>query len=611
MNSKNKRVFTNDNDDPAAGAGAADLRRGRLRPSASIDAADEAADASSPIAMLPDELLLKIMRIVAKELPWDRRFKEAIDAAGGPLALFESVGWDAGVERWLEGRPGGVDAFLAERAPRLTGLRNVAYEGYPEVKHGARFLAALTCWPSLVSLRLISLSSDATGELRACLDALAAVPAGKLSLRSLEVHANYSSLLAGASREASALLGAIVRRCASSLRSLKIERIALEGRWEDLLPAPGLRELRLEMLPQFPPRPVALGGLERSGAAATLETLELSGAGDPLSGPEGPDAALALPALPALSRLTIDSPSSELNSFSLFLSEPNADSAPPVLPPPPEGSFSALRELRIGSFEGPSTRSDWWAAVLASPAGARLKSLLLSSVKGAGRLVESLQASGRPLALQSLDVFGSFLTRADAARVLGFAAGLPALHTLTLYFSRHEEARRSAVEPSRAPEGSFPALRHLSLSGPSTPCGWWAAALASPAGARLESLSLEKVPEAWNILAALQASGSPPALGRLSFHDCYVGGGGLARLSDVLAACPALRSLSFIRCPSGAEEAPLFAGLLAACPALRGLVVMGCDELEKFLRGGGDAEAAGPRLLRELKARGAGVYCGP
>eukprot|EP00741_Cyanophora_paradoxa_P020475 tig00021257_g19764.t1 len=572
---------SNDDDEP----GAADLRRGRSRLSASIDAAEEAADASSPIAMLPDELLMQILRLVARELPSDeepygqcrcrwpaalcsvnelravcKRFKSAMDAAGGPLALFESAWWGPGVERWLAGCPGGVHAFLADQAPRLTGLRDVAVGGGGQ--YSARFLAAIpsACWPSLSTLRI---PCGFTGELdlRACSDALAAVPTAKLSLRSFEV--NVGRML-HYDEEASALLGTIVRRCAPSLRSLNLTGIVLDGRWEDLFPVAGLRELGLGL----PPRPVALGGLERSGAAATLETLVIQ-AGDPLSGPGGRDSAVALAALPALSSFINDT--SHAGIVHLGWGSEWA-----VLPPLTPGSFPSLRSLTL---RGPSTRSDWWAAALASPAGARLESLSLEKVNGAGRLVESLQASGRPHALHTLRLSGCPLPRADAARLLGFAAGLPALHTFTLFLTNRKEDADGVVQLPPAPEGSFPALRHLSLSAPSTPCGWWAAALASGSGARLESLKLGNVAEAWRALAALQAPGPPLALHRLSLSWCRL----------------------------GSEEAPRLAGLLAACPALKRFFVRGCDELEKFLAGGGDAEAAGPRLLRELEARGVDV----
>eukprot|EP00741_Cyanophora_paradoxa_P020457 tig00021257_g19747.t1 len=531
-------------------------------------------DAPSPIALLPDELLVKILRAGARELPrsqggcqWPaalrnanelravcKRFKEEIDAAGGPLALFESVGWDEEVERWLEGRPGGVDAFLAERAPRLTGLRDVAVvaEHHSRVKHGARFLAALPCWPSLVSLRLLSLPPGATGELRACLDALAAVPAAKLSLNLLEVDVNAIN---EHSRGASALVRAIVRRCASSLRTLELASIALEGRWEDLLPSGGLRELRISLSP----RPVALGGLERSGAAATLETLELDIAGgDPFAGRGGPGSALALAALPALSRLTIDT----------SLAGPGLGPAPHRLLPPPDGSFPALRSLALC---GPCTRSDWWAAVLASPAGAHLESLSLAFVSNAGRVLEAIRirASGPPSGLRALFLSGCAFAKTDADSLFGFLAGLPALRSLTVRDCDEDangnaeagrEGSRGALAPP--PEGSFPALRDLTLGGPSTRFDWWAAALAScsRAGAALESLALEKVPAAWSILAALHAPGSPPALRKLSLTRCDFGAEEAAGLAGLLAACPALQELSIRQCP-GVQPAPAAAPL--------------------------------------------------
>eukprot|EP00741_Cyanophora_paradoxa_P020420 tig00021254_g19711.t1 len=376
--------------------------------------------APAPIASLPDELLVKILRVAAKE-----RFKAEIDAAGGPLALFESAAWDVKVERWLEGCPGGVEAFLAEHTPRLTGLREVTVDG--DCKHGARFLAALPCWPSLLSLRLLSLPPAATSELRACLDALAAVPAAKRSLSLLMVDVNINAKNED-SKEASSLVWAIVRRCASSLRSLKLHGIAVEGRWEDLLPSPGLRDFRL----LYPPRPVALGGLERSGAAATLETLDID-AGDPLSGPGGPDAARALAALPALSSLKIGVDVDE-SLCSL------------LLPPPPAGSFPALRSLALS---GRFTRSDWWAAVLASPVGARLKmcldcwaallasptgarlkSLSLTDVRVAGRVLEAIGASGLPPALRALRLTDCYFGARDAPRLAGLLAACPALQEL-------------------------------------------------------------------------------------------------------------------------------------------------------------------------------------
>eukprot|EP00741_Cyanophora_paradoxa_P017944 tig00021036_g17327.t1 len=182
-------------------------------------------DEPSPFDRLPDDLLLTMLRAIANELPmaseggrylrcrWParlrdahrlrrvcRRFKEAIDGAGGPLALFESAGWDWGVEQWLEGAPGiaggagarrgafvdfeekrrsTLQSFLLRRAPRLTGLREVTVDCYAE--RGARFLSALPCWPALRSLRLLNLVGGATAELRACAAALAAAGAAAAS----------------------------------------------------------------------------------------------------------------------------------------------------------------------------------------------------------------------------------------------------------------------------------------------------------------------------------------------------------------------------------------------------------------------------------------------
>eukprot|EP00741_Cyanophora_paradoxa_P020418 tig00021254_g19709.t1 len=560
-------------------------------------AAGLAEEEEEPIASLPDELLMKILRIVAKELPsnadfWNpdddleleseinncqwpaalreahalravcRRFKAEIDAAGGPLALFEEANWEEGVERWLAGRGGGVDAFLAKRAPLLTGPPSLARPA-PRCPLGL---------PAPLGLRIPP-------------------PAPQVYVVDDYDDDEYSE-------EASALLGAIVRRCTPSLRALRLHRIAVEGRWEDLLPTAGLRELRLT----YPPRPVALGGLERGGAAATLETVDVYG-GDLFAGRGGRDSALALAALPALSSLTIGV-------------DVDASLCSPAPPPPPAGSFPALRSL---SLSGRFTRSDWWAAVLASPAGARLESLSLRRVGGAGGILATLDASGPPLALRalSLDLFGcsfgggaaprlegllaacpalreldissfdELLKRTEAASMLMLLARLPALERLTMRDSVHREACTScsagATDPElpSPPAGSFPALRVLELGSRSrVRVDWWTAALAPPVGARLQSLSLEKVPEAWRILGALGASG--PAL--------------------------ALRSLSVEKCRFRAEEAPRLAGLLAACPAVRIFVVRDCPEISEFLAGGGDAEASGPRLLRKLEARGVHVF---
>eukprot|EP00741_Cyanophora_paradoxa_P006954 tig00001065_g6728.t1 len=381
-------------------------------------AAFQSEEAPSPIVLLPDELLVKILRAVARKLPlieggrrWTaalrevhalravcKRFKEAIDAAGGPLALFEFVGWISVVERWLAGLEGGVDAFLAERAPRLNGLREVTVNANGKVNHGARFLAALPCWPSLVSLRLLSLPPGATGELRACLDALAAVPAAKLSLHYLRVNVGDMPQYC---EEASTLLGAIVRRCAPSLHTLELTGIVLDGCWEDLLLVAGLRKLQISWLP----RPVALGGLERSGAAATLETLYISSdVYDHFAGPGGPGSARALAALPALSSLTIDN---DMYAFS-------AVSERPPLPPPPAGSFPPLRVLTLN---GRFTRSDWWAAALASRsrAGAALR-----------------EFSGPHTSLRSLSFARCPFGADDAPSLAGLLAACPALWCLSV-----------------------------------------------------------------------------------------------------------------------------------------------------------------------------------
>eukprot|EP00741_Cyanophora_paradoxa_P024051 tig00021721_g23226.t1 len=531
-----------------------------------------------------------------------KRFKEAIDAAGGPLALFEEAEWDGSVEHWLVGLEGGVDAFLAEHAPRFTGLRKLMVYVEGNCKHGARFLAAVPCWPSLLSLRLF-LPPGATCELRACLDALAAVPAGKLSLDLLEVDVDEVRARAVPadefSEETSALLWAIARRCAPSLRALRLYGIAVEGRWEDLLPSAGLHDLYLE----GSPRPVALGGLEQSGAAATLETLSVYGGG-PVAEQGGPDSssarALAIAALPALSILKIGL----LSRFAL--SHPNYISGPAL-----------------------STRPsvEWWAAVLAGPAGARLEGLSLRRVGSAGRILAALGASGPPLALRALSLAhcssGSgdasrfegllsacncpalreldisscdeLLKRKEAASLVILLARLTALEKLAMCDCVQREACRSATELPLPPD-SFPSLRVLELGGPSTVrLDCWAALLASPAAAALQSLSLSGarcIPVnahpslkyldwacTWSMLGALGASGPSPAL----------------------------RCLSLDMCRFEAEEAPGLAGLLASLPALEHLRVHGCPELEEFLAGRGDAEAAGPRLLRELKARGARV----
>eukprot|EP00741_Cyanophora_paradoxa_P020427 tig00021254_g19717.t2 len=599
----------------------------------------EEEEAPIVMLMLADELLMKILRTVASELPpcYDgrrwlaalreahalravcKRFKEAIDAAGGALALFENVCWDVFVARWLAGRRGGVDAFLAERAPLLTGLREVTFLGGLWAQHGARFLAALPCWPSLLSLRLLYLPTTATGELRACLDALAAVPAGKLSLRSLEVSIKVDEY----SEDVSALVGAIVRRCAPSLRALTLRGIAVEGGWEDLLPAPGLRELCLEK----PPRPVALGGLERSGAAATLETLEVAisiGSGDPFEGPEGRDSARALAALPALSRLTIDT----------SLAGPGLGPAPPA---PPAGSFPALRHLTL---RGPATPCGWWAAALTSPAGARLERLSLRGLADSGRVLGALQASGPPLALRSLFLrqcrsFGGgdalrlegllaacpalrelnisdcsqLFKRKETASLVILLAGLPALEKLVICDCVDREDADDATELPLPPEGSFPSLRVLKLEGRSTVrVDWWAAALASPAGARLESLILDGVAEAWRVLAALGASGPPPALRSLSFARCPFGAGEAPRLAGLLAACPALTFFGPLMCP-GVQPlpAPSSRGRHSLRDAARCPRDDDHNQIPEFLAGRGNAEAAGPRLLRELKARGVRV----
>eukprot|EP00741_Cyanophora_paradoxa_P012506 tig00020610_g12084.t1 len=468
-------------------------------------AAAELEDESSRFAVLADELLVQILRAVSRELRADeaanayscrtrwsaalrnayglravcKRFKAEIDAAGGPLALFESAGWDPSVERWLAGRPGGVDAFLAERAPRLTNLREVTVVGGAEAQHGARFLAALPCWPFLVSLRLLSLLPTAVGELRACSDALAAVPAGapNLELLSFRVDSwSSNSNSDSVSEEAAALVGAIVRRCASSLRTLELSEISSIGRWGDVFPSTGLRELRLLRCPDL-----------------------------------------------------------VLRSF-------DPVSARPELPPPPEGSFPALRTLAL---EGPSTLSDWWVAVLASSAGAALQELSLDSLDDAERLLEALHASGPPPALRALSLARcpAAAGAADAprpARLAHLLARLPALETLSIV--RDDECGEGAAMTDC--EGSwggepFPALRALrALRAPS---GWWAAALASPAGARLERLSLASMEDAGRLLGALRASGSAPALRSLSLRDCWFEEADAASLLGLVATLPALQ----------------------------------------------------------------------
>eukprot|EP00741_Cyanophora_paradoxa_P020416 tig00021254_g19707.t1 len=497
-------------------------------------AAGLAEEEEEPIASLPDELLMKILRIVAKEWPAAlreahalravcRRFKAEIDAAGGPLALFEEANWEEGVERWLAGRGGGVDAFLAKRAPLLTA------PGLPR--------------------------------------RLAAVPAGKLSLNLLEVYVVDDYDDDEYSEEASALLGAIVRRCTPrSAPSGCIESPSKAG-GRTCFPRRACASCASPIRP-----PVALGGLERGGAAATLETVDVYG-GDLFAGRGGRDSALALAALPALSSLTIGV-------------DVDASLCSPAPPPPPAGSFPALRSL---SLSGRFTRSDWWAAVLASPAGARLESLSLRRVGGAGGILATLDASGPPLALRalSLDLFGCSFGGGAAPRLEGLLAACPALRELDIS-SFDELLKRTEAASMLMLLARLPALERLTMRDSvhreaCTSCSAGATDPELPSPPRVPSRPAR--PRAREPLKTLAGEGS----------------GGVAHPGALGASGPALalRSLSVEKCRFRAEEAPRLAGLLAACPAVRIFVVPG---------GRGDAEASGPRLLRKLEARGVHVF---
>eukprot|EP00741_Cyanophora_paradoxa_P017945 tig00021036_g17328.t1 len=181
---------------------------------------------------------------------------------------------------------------------------------------------------------------------------------------------------------------------------------------------------------------LSLAGLERSRGGTGLQELIVVGA-DPFRGTGGPGSASALASLPALRDLTVDTAGN--GNFAKTPAE-----ARPALPPPPPGAFSALRILALC---GPSTRTDWWAAVLSSPVGAALQELSLDDVLESDALLRALASSGPALALQSLALQSCDLGSTGLlTRVL---AASPALASLAIACCRKAKLLRvlQAVAP--------------------------------------------------------------------------------------------------------------------------------------------------------------------
>eukprot|EP00741_Cyanophora_paradoxa_P016026 tig00000042_g15471.t1 len=453
----------------------------------------------------------------------NKRFKSAIDAAGGPLALFESVTWDEGAERWLDpdcssdpsfepASEAAVDAFFSDRAPRLAGLREVTVDGGCE--NCGRFVSALpcSCWPSLLSLRLLALPGSDANALGASLDALTAAPT--LQLCFLEIVSAYK--WRGA---VDRLTESILRRCALSLRTLRLHNVGLYG----------LRELRLEH-DEGTPAAVCLGGLERSLAGAALEELALLGVylfeeDFPLE----EDTACALAALPAVARLTIDTtcdprgaPRIGYPPYGRYIPRPHSDDSSEdatLWPPaPPAGSFPVLRSLIL---RGPFTHSRWWATALASPASAALHELSLSDVRGAGRILEAVGSSGAPLALRSLSIELCLGEEGGPDALAALLAACPALERLSIVrcpVPLVPVLRALAIEPAA------PALRELTWSHDDL-----VKAKEKVAGSRRELYGLlgGRLPEAARLLRALAARGVACALDFPSAHP----------VPELVAAC--------------------------------------------------------------------------